>query len=92
MRKEVRWFAEKMEEVLRENDHRGGWEDMSALELFSCFLGEVYELDSALWHGDGDVVKECCDVANYAMMIADKMRGRNENTGRNSGKDRTKKR
>ena len=74
MREDVRLFAERMEEVLKENNHREGWENMSALELFSCFLGEVYELDSALWYGDGDVVKECCDVANFAMMIADKER------------------
>jgi len=48
--------------------------NVELLDLFWDLSGEVRELEAALWYGDGDVVKECCDVANYAMMIADKMR------------------
>jgi len=71
VREEVRWFAEKMEEVLKENDHKGGEE---ALSLFWMLQDEVRELEVALWYKEGNVVKECCDVANFAMMIADKER------------------
>ena len=72
MREEVRWFAERMEEVLRGNDHRSGWGNVEVLDLFWMLQDEVRELEAALWYGKGDVVKECCDVANFAMMIADK--------------------
>jgi len=75
VREEVKWFAERMEKVLKENDHKGGWKGIGVLDLFWTLQDEVRELEAALWYGEGDVVKECCDVANFAMMIADKGKG-----------------
>jgi hypothetical protein len=74
-REEVRWFARQMEKVLRENDHKGGWNKQPTLSLVSKLLFEVAELADAIENGDDDdVVKECVDIANYAMMIADECR------------------
>ncbi|MGE7271378.1 hypothetical protein ACQKK5_07950 [Brevibacillus panacihumi] len=67
IRSEVTWFAEEMEKKLRENDHKGGWEDCDILWLYGRLLEEVDELAAA--EGD-DIVREAADVANFAMMIA----------------------
>lgn len=67
----VRHFAAQMERVLRENDHKGGWENCTVQEMFTGLLREVVELHDAIEHGNGDILREACDVANFAMMIAD---------------------
>jgi len=83
-RREVCWFAEKMETVLQENDYKGGWKDCNINWLFRRLVDEVFELAIALskvnqhaWNNPlnttakSDVVKEAVDIANFAMMIAD---------------------
>jgi hypothetical protein len=77
VRPEVLKFAEQMERKLRENDHKGGWRETDMLYLFGMLKEEVEELDIAL---EGtmiaeDVLKECADVANYAMMLASNCKG-----------------
>jgi hypothetical protein len=70
-RKAVSNFAKHMELRLRENDHKGkeGWRGWAKRSLFGMLLEEVIELCNAT---DNDNVKqECCDVANFAMMIFD---------------------
>lgn len=75
VREEVLWFAAEMEEVLKKHDHKGGWGTSHELELLSKLLGEVSELIETLRRGGPeDVIHECVDVANYAMMIADNAR------------------
>jgi len=75
LREEVRWFARQMEKVLRDNDDKGGWVHESTLSLVGKLLFEIGELADALENGnDEDVQKECVDIANYAMMIADNAR------------------
>ncbi|MEF3312575.1 hypothetical protein PV433_27165 [Paenibacillus sp. GYB004] len=69
MRKEVYAFALQMEEQLRANDHKGGWENTSTdyfidqlhkntRKLLSCTSHEEYRL-------------RCANIANFAMMLAD---------------------
>ena len=85
IRKELRWFACAMERKLRANDFKGGWEDMTRDALFAELRGEVDELRFALkvaGKADAlrrnppksvleDIINECADVANMAMMLAD---------------------
>ena len=44
IRPEVATFAIEMETVLRENDHKSGWDRMSVHELFSRIKDEFEEL------------------------------------------------
>lgn len=82
-RKALNNFSLQMEQVLRKNDHKGGWSECSRSYLFNSLIAEVFELFKVLKpdehhtiFGDSDIdpdkiVEECCDIANFAMMIAD---------------------
>ena len=74
IRKEVIGFAEQMELKLRRDDgKKGGWDDLSIQFLFSRIQDEVKELEEEINNNifDNDaVVKECADVANFCMMLA----------------------
>lgn len=87
-RRSVRWFAREMEIKLRENDDKGGWEECSTAYLLDKLRRELEELRDAEQRyqeakpGSLDVPdlmkkiqRECADVANYAMMIADNLQG-----------------
>jgi hypothetical protein len=80
VRSDVSAFAKDMESKLRLNDHKGGWEDTSVVELISMLRDEVEELEDAFFNyrlrvsESCSVVSECSDVANFAMMIASKMK------------------
>lgn len=87
----VAWFAEQMEQKLQANDHKPDWERVDRDELdwlFIRLLEEALELHkAALYAGQGpwtkkDVVEEAADVANFAMMIADKVTGMFTQRGR----------
>jgi NTP pyrophosphatase (non-canonical NTP hydrolase) len=72
IRPEVLEFARLMERKLRENDHKGGWEETGKHSLFRMLGEEVDELATAI-HNSGNSAKtqeECADVANFAMMIS----------------------
>lgn len=86
MRPEVVWFSIQMEKVLRDHDHKGGWDECENRWLFTRLEEEIGELHEALnvgWleriEGYGKAltinrkraIKECVDIANFAMMIAD---------------------
>jgi len=84
VRESVRWFVRHMEEKLRENDDRGGWQDSNSSWLLLRLREEANELEEALrrhrrtdYGSDtsdssaDDVISECADIANFAMMIAD---------------------
>jgi len=78
-RAEVRWFAEQMELTLRANEHKGGWQNCNHDYLMSRLHEEVEEIHELEGVEDIDpqaIVRECADVANFAMMIADNERGR----------------
>jgi hypothetical protein len=61
-----------MERVLKENDHKNGWEYINPIELLIQLGVRVRELEVALNAQSKErTIKEAIDVANYAMMIAD---------------------
>lgn len=66
------WFTDVMQHKLDMNDAKGGWENETPKDLLMCLLVECTELAEAIRDDDIDnVVWECADVANFAMMIAD---------------------
>ena len=80
IRPEAHIFALAMEERLRSNDVKGGWEHLTPTLLLSRLLEEAGELAREIRHLEEvdptpeeamSVRKEAADVANYAMMIAD---------------------
>lgn len=74
-RPEVVAFASAMEERLKANDHKGGWQDCAVPWLIGRLRDEVAELGGATapMHGlsSHGILHEAADVANFAMMIAD---------------------
>jgi hypothetical protein len=70
LRPTVMWFANEMEGVLQSNDFKTGWNQLSQKMLLHRLKQEVKELERAL-EKDMFIVIECCDIANFAMMIAD---------------------
>jgi hypothetical protein len=58
-----------MEMRLRANDHKGGWYDCTLQYLKKRLHEEVMELRSSR---RDTRVEEAADVANFAMMIADR--------------------
>ena len=89
LRPSVLSFALLMERVLRDNDHKGGWQDCEPDWLLTRLRQEVNELDEAMRKGTiarhdesgrtsdwpADVPREAADVANFAMMIVDVLDG-----------------
>lgn len=63
LRLSVKRFAEKMELVLRDNDHKGGWGECTDWYLHSRMLQEMKEYD------DSKNPKELIDIANFCMML-----------------------
>ena len=84
-RKSIELFAFEMEVKLRENDDaKHCWEGTNLLELKDLMMAETEELeDEILLEGSGeDIARECADIANYCMMIADKVKYGTRNRGR----------
>lgn len=69
-------FALAMEAKLAANRHKGdreGWLSLDIMKLWSFLMKEVGELEAAVAFGDPNAVREeAADVANFAMMVADK--------------------
>lgn len=77
------WFAQCMEEKLDENDTKDDWafknthtktdRTLVSRTLVEQLRGELKELEAALDNDEPreNVIRECADVANFAMMIAD---------------------
>jgi hypothetical protein len=75
LRESVLRFAVDMEEKLLANDHKGGLDRMSMAVLFDLMVQEELELMAAIEGGFApNIIGECVDVANFAMMIAEKAR------------------
>lgn len=74
----VELFASDMRRKLRKNSHKKSWKDpdVSVLYLFNRLGEEVLELKEAISNGlpATEIIDECADVGNMAMMIADKVR------------------
>jgi len=79
IRPEVAVFAMEMESVLRKNDHKTGWNEMSVHQLFSRIKDEFEELqrEYILQTNSLDGVdrrdrlwNEAIDVANFCMFLS----------------------
>ena len=74
LRQSVATFAQAMEEKLRENDYKGGWKGCDMQYLSMRLTQEREELRKAVERGDPtEVLREAADVANFCMMIAEKV-------------------
>ena len=68
----VEAFARLMRDKLRANKHKAHWSACSDSWLMSRLWDEHAELLGAIARGtDDEIISECADVANFAMMIAD---------------------
>lgn len=83
IRYHIMQFSTEMEENLRKHDKdkgRCGWVDMDPKVLLEKLMGEILELSDALIEypniNHKEIIDECADVANYAMMIANIARRR----------------
>jgi len=76
MREQVRWFAGEMEDKLKKNDFKGGWDGCEVIYLIERIKSETQELIEAMIikENEKNIIEECADIANFAMMIADKSR------------------
>lgn len=77
MREEVKEFAGEMEEKLKANDYKGGWDKESIQWLFARLVEEVGELAMALYdekYTPYEARSETVDVANLAMMLHSKLK------------------
>ncbi|MGH7774657.1 MAG: hypothetical protein ACREQA_20730 [Candidatus Binatia bacterium] len=74
IRPQVQWFARCMETELQDNDWKGGWNKCSVWELYQRLLEEAGELAGVLSGArEGNAISEAADIANFAMMIADRI-------------------
>jgi len=72
IRPEVLNFAIAMEKKLRMNDYKGGWQNEDIISLEARIGDEFNELKEAKTTGDKKLIQdECCDIANFCMMIFD---------------------
>lgn len=68
--REIKQFTDAMQYKLRVNAHKGKWEGLSAFHAIRLLEREVEELHRAIASGNSvDVMMECADIANFAMMI-----------------------
>jgi hypothetical protein len=67
----VRVFSVGMLKKLLINGHKAHWETVDCDYLFDRLLEEVQELKDARSGTAKQIIDECYDVANFAMMIAD---------------------
>lgn len=65
----VLWFAEQMQAKLKKNAHKGGWETCSLGYLVARIENEIEEM--AATSTPEELLEECADVANFAMILAD---------------------
>ncbi len=72
-------FSNNMYDKLEKNSHKGHWADVDIAKMFYMTHDEMDELEheiDRLTKGDAsnevlwNIVQECADVANFAMMVA----------------------
>jgi NTP pyrophosphatase (non-canonical NTP hydrolase) len=80
IRPELEWFVQQMEQKLKENDHKQHWQNNHPYKLLDNLYEEAKELEEAIVMNFSakEIIKECADVANFAMMIADNVSQKNE--------------
>jgi len=77
---ELKEFVDVQEHLLRKNNYKYPWYLLGDDVLFSKLLKNVSELHELLLHredplysNDDEIKETCADIANYAMMIFDKI-------------------
>ncbi len=67
------WFAVEMRSTLFDHLHKGGWKDCTDAYLVERLEEELEELKKMIRNDAPKelILRECTDVANFAMMIAD---------------------
>jgi NTP pyrophosphatase (non-canonical NTP hydrolase) len=75
----IEFISQQMKIKMSENMHKPGWRDDNLLDLLSGCQEEVYELYNSIFNDykADDIIRECADVANFVMMIADVVKHRN---------------
>ncbi|MFD1776979.1 hypothetical protein [Paenibacillus rhizophilus] len=79
IRPSVIWFAEQMEQRLKENDNKDGWEECDRMFLLNRLEANYHSLWAkqqaygACFDADG-TIRKAANIANFAMMIADNAR------------------
>lgn len=78
-KEDLEWFVTEMEAKLDENNYKGTWKNDNIFSLFNNLYEEFEELEheiDQLECGNIDallkIIKECADVSNFAMMIAER--------------------
>lgn len=67
-------FAEAMEAKLRKNDHKSGWRQLPIEALFKLLMVEIEEFKIAHeFFGKDEARKELVDMANFCMMVWDRL-------------------
>lgn len=85
LRPALKQFADNMETVLKHHDNNYHWRHCNEAYLVQRLNEEIGELIGVLLEGreaivnyEDCVLNECCDIANFAMMIADNFGGMRE--------------
>jgi len=80
-KKSVDTFGVEMHKKLKENENKGGWHECTP-EYLSRRLGNELKELRAIMHDPYktletkvNIIRECADVANFAMMIAENVGG-----------------
>lgn len=74
LRYEVVMFALLMERKLRKNDHKTGWRELPIEALRRLMMVEIEEFNVAReFFGLEEARKELVDIANFAMMLHDRL-------------------
>jgi hypothetical protein len=72
----ISWFATEMLSQLQTNLHKGGWEQSDMGELLWLLDKASKDLTEVIYKEPADAaITKAADVANFAMMIADRLRG-----------------
>lgn len=64
-------FSVEMLKKLLKNSHKAHWSTVDCDYLLDRLIQELEELKAARSGSAKDIISECADVANFAMMIAD---------------------
>lgn len=69
---DIRRFVGLMCEKLQKNVHKGRWEHKTSGQCFQGLMSEIRELRESLEksHSPDEIIRECADVANFAMIVA----------------------
>lgn len=68
---DLKVLSTSMKEKIDRDKYKGTWEKVPIWDLMEMLKDEVKELDHAIYYEPREnIIKECADVANFAMMIA----------------------